>query len=106
MDVVSIRACVAGIKCRDAIVELTQRADSNGVVAIVSMREEHGLAAIAAQKIVQKLQLVETVLRQMQRVSRRLQINRRRNSDRRAERPRRCRAEFARQLEDEGSAHR
>src|ERR1700692_971463 len=70
--VVIIRAGEAGIECRDAIVELTQRADSNGVVAIVSMREEHGFAAKAADKIVQKLQLVETVLRQMQRISRRL----------------------------------
>src|ERR1700716_3101503 len=35
-----IRAGEARIECRDAIVELTQRADSNRVVAIESMREE------------------------------------------------------------------
>src|SRR5260370_34240324 len=64
--VVIISTGEAGIKCRDAIVELPQRADSSSAVAIVSLREEHSLAAKTAQKIVKKLQLIESVLWQMQ----------------------------------------
>ena len=52
-----------------AIVELAQRVDSNSAVSIVSAREEHGFAAEAAQKIAEELQLIEAVLRQMQRIS-------------------------------------
>src|ERR1700679_2822486 len=103
--VVVVRSREAGVKPGDAVVKLAQRANPTGAVGIEGVRKQLGLAAKAAQEIVEELQLVEAILRQMQRVGGWSKIDCGRDTDHRTKLSRRRCTEFAGELEDEIATH-
>ena len=103
--VVILCSSEAGIESDDALVEVAQRADSDGAVGIECAREECCLAAITAQHGTDKFHLVDAVLWEVKGGGRGCEVNDRRDADDGMELWGRRFSEIACELEDKVATH-
>lgn len=104
-EVVVVRAGEAGVEGGDAVVEVAQGADADGLVGIVGAGKEADLAAKSTEESAKEFELVDAVEGLMEGVGGGAEVSGGRDSDDGLELWRGLAAELAGELEDEVSAH-